>query len=104
MIRSIRTLRIRQLTGFDLSMFVPTSPLWIHCECRESFSWPFAGVSPPGQLRESTPFAENSSTGKTKLAHTQTRLAKRRRALRERNPSRNSQSETHLNDEIGRGT
>jgi len=44
MIRSIRTLRIRQLTGFDLSMFVPTSPLWIHCGWPESFSWDFAGV------------------------------------------------------------
>ena len=47
MIRSIRTLRIRQLTGFDLSMFVPTSPLWIHYGWPESFSWDFAGVSPP---------------------------------------------------------
>jgi hypothetical protein len=51
MIRSYRTLRIRQLTGFDLSMFVPTSPLWIHCGWPEPFSWDFAGVSPPGHLR-----------------------------------------------------
>jgi hypothetical protein len=60
MIRSIRTLRIRQLTGFDLSMFVPTSPLWIHYGWPESFSWDFAGVSPPGQLRDSLPSDDNN--------------------------------------------
>ena len=103
MIRSIRTLRIRQLTGFDLSMFVPTSPLRIHCGSPQPFSWNFAGVSPPGQLRHYWPFDEKLSTDKTTLAQNELQLAKRKRTLLESNPPRNSQPETHRDDEARGG-
>src|ERR1019366_1292921 len=52
----------------------------------------------PGNL----PFDEKISTGKTTLAHNRTRLVKRRRALLKSNPLRNSQPETHPDDERGR--
>jgi hypothetical protein len=61
-----------------------------------------AAADPKGQLRHSSPVDEKFSTGKTVLQHTRTRLVKRRRALRERNPPRNSQPETHPDDERGR--
>ena len=56
-------------------------------------------MSPPGQLRHSWPFDEYLSIGKTTLQHTGARRVKRTRALVETNPLRNSQPETHPDDE-----
>ena len=44
---------------------------------------------------------EKSSTGKTTVAQNESRLAKQKRALLENNPPRNSQLETHRDDEPG---
>jgi pimeloyl-ACP methyl ester carboxylesterase len=46
--------------------------------------------------------AEKISTGKVTLSHTRNRLVKRRRAMLESKPPRNSQPETHPDDEWGR--
>jgi hypothetical protein len=46
---------------------------------------------------------EKESTGKTTLAQNDVRLAKRKRTLLESNPPRNSQPETHRDDEAGSG-
>ena len=53
------------------------------------------------QLRHSSPFDENCSTGKTTLQHIGARLVKRRRALLESNSPRNSRLETHRDDGWG---
>jgi hypothetical protein len=45
------------------------------------------------------PFDEKKSTGAKELPHNVLQLAKRRRAILESTPSRNSQMETHSNDE-----
>src|SRR5215210_6633541 len=45
------------------------------------------------------PFAENYSTGNSTVAQTGDRLVKRRRAMLESTPPRNSQPETHPDDE-----
>src|SRR5579885_2084857 len=51
------------------------------------------------QLRHSLPFAAFRLYFHFFLLHDEPRLVKRRRALRERNPPRNSQLETHRTDE-----
>ena len=48
------------------------------------------------------PLDEKISTGKTTVPHNGLRLVKRRRAMMESNPPRNSQLETHPDDERGR--
>lgn len=53
------------------------------------------------QLRHCWPLDEKESTGDTTLAQNDLRLAKRRQALLESNPPRNSQLETRRDDEAG---
>jgi hypothetical protein len=48
-------------------------------------------------------FDEKESNGDTTVAQNDLRLAKRKRTLLESNPPRNSQLETHRDDEAGGG-
>src|SRR6202049_1802659 len=50
------------------------------------------------ELRDDSPFAAFALCCRLLLLHDAPRLVKRRRALRERNPPRNSQLETHRTD------
>src|SRR5207248_168107 len=53
-------------------------------------------------LRHCSPVAEKQSTSKVTLPHNRNRLAKRKRAMQACNSPRNSQPETHPDDERGR--